>query len=293
MSSYQVREDVSLILQIPLGKVRVIQPVIGGAFGGKNAGLPIHFITTLLARKAGRPVKVVQTREEDFLTCRHRCCVSLEIKMGAKKDGTITAEYRKAIADQGAHIYYGPSVMSAVGIRGDLPYRFKNTKYEAKLVYTNKCPPGTFRGFGNTQACFPRESMLDMLAEKLGMDTAELKLRNCARPGDVSPHGWLLKSCGLAECIEKTVELSGWKEKKAKKQPRRGIGIASTGHETDMRVTPFGGSVSILKLLEDGRVQLLSGEGEYGQGGQTSSAMAIAEELEIPIEDIAHLLEPY
>jgi len=286
MWNSQVREAVSSALQIPLGKVRVIQPVIGGAFGGKMGGLPIHFITTLLARKAGRPVKVIQTREEDFITARHRCCVSLEVRMGAKKDGTITAEYRKAIGDQGAYMYLGPDFIITVGLRGDLLYRFKNTRYEGKLVYTNKCPPGAFRGFGNTQACFPRESLLDMLAEKLGMDTTELKLRNCARPGDVSPHGWPLNSCGLAECIEKTVESSGWKEKKAKKQPKRGIGIASTGHETDMRVLAFGGSVSILKLLEDGKVQLLSGEAEYGQGGQTSSAMAIAEELEIPMEDI-------
>ena len=290
MWNSKVREDLSSVMQIPVGKIRVIQPVIGGAFGGKNAGLPIHFIAALLAKKANRPVKIVHTREEDFLTARHRYCVSVEMKMGARKDGTITAENCKAIGDLGAYMYYGPNVILCVGIRGDLLYRLKNTRYEGKVVYTNKCPGGAYRSFGNLQACFPRESILDMLAERLGIDIAELKLKNCARPGDVSPHGWPLNSCGLAACIERTVEVSSWKEKKAKKQRQRGIGIASTGHETDMRVVDFGGSVSIVKLLEDGRVQLLSGEAEYGQGGQTSAAMAIAEELGLSAEDVEVML---
>jgi CO/xanthine dehydrogenase Mo-binding subunit len=134
---------------------------------------------------------------------------------------------------------------------------------------------------------FPRESIIDMLAAALGMDTAELKLKNCARTGDISPHGWYLNSVGVAECIEKATATAGWKEKKTQKRPGRGIGIASTCHETDDRLGGgFFGSVSFVKILEDGRIQVITGEADCGQGVHNAVAMTAAEELGVPPQDI-------
>ena len=287
MWNHLVREQISSYLRIPVGKIRVVQPFIGSCFGAKNTALPAHYIAVLLARKAGRAVRLVETRIEDFLTARQRGVTSLEVRMGAKRDGTITAEHRKAVIDCGAYVFYQPMSSVSLGTRGDLTLRLKNTRYDVKVVYTNKCPSGPDRSFANLEGTFPRESMLDMLSEKLGMDTVEFRLKNCARRGEVSPHGWPLNSCGLTECIEKAVVSSGWKEKKAEKRPGIGIGIASMGHESDMRHQPgFGGTVIFVKLLEDGRVQLLTGENEYGQGAHTCFAMTVAEELGIPVENV-------
>jgi len=282
-----MRDELSRTLQIPIGKVRVLQYHVGGAFGGRFTMYPLHFITALLSMKTGRPVRTVLTRTEEFTVTRHRSCVHTHMKLGAKKDGTITAIQTNVIVDNGAYQYLARRMASHMCCRSDANYRFKNIKYNCKNVYTNKTGIGTFRSFGDVQMTFPRESMIDILAEKLGMDTAELKLKNCARTGDISPHGWHLNSVGVAECIEKATAMAGWKGKKAKKQPNRGIGIASTCHETDDRNRDgFFGSVTFIKILEDGRIQVITGEGEYGQGAHNACAMVAAEELGVPLENV-------
>jgi CO/xanthine dehydrogenase Mo-binding subunit len=282
-----MRDELSRTLKLPIGKVRVLQHHVGGAFGGRYSFFQHHFIACLLAMKSGRPVKLVLTRTEEFVIQRHRSRNYAEFKIGAKKDGTITAIETNIIVDNGAYQYLARRMATHMCCRSDANYRFKNIKYNCKNVYTNKTGIGTYRSFGDAQMTFPRESMMDMLAEKLGMDTAELKLKNCARTGDTSPHGWHLNSVGVAECIEKATAAVGWKEKKAKKQAKRGVGIASTCHETDDRFGDgFMGSVTIIKVLEDGTLQLITGEGEYGQGVFNACALVAAEELNVPLENI-------
>lgn len=282
-----MRDELARTLKIPIGKVRVLQHHVGGAFGGRYSFFPLHFITCLLAMKSGRPVKIVLTRTEEFIIQRHRSRNYAEFKIGAKKDGTITAIQTNIIVDNGAYQYLARRMASHMCCRSDANYRFKNIKYNCKNVYTNKTGIGTYRSFGDAQMTFPRESMIDILAEKLGMDTAELKLKNCARTGDISPHGWHLNSVGVAECIEKATAAGGWKAKKAKKQPGRGMGIASTCHETDDRFGDgFMGSVTFIKILEDGSLQLITGEGEYGQGVFNACALVAAEELGVLPENV-------
>jgi CO/xanthine dehydrogenase Mo-binding subunit len=129
--------------------------------------------------------------------------------------------------------------------------------------------------------------MMDILAEKLGMDTAELKLKNAIRTGDVTVHGSPINSCGLSECIQKTAESAGWKEKRANKKFGRGIGMASMVHESDSRQTDgFAGTVAFVRILEDGRINVMTGEAEYGQGGDTAYAMVAAEELGVPLDHV-------
>ena len=282
-----MRDELARTLKVPISKVRVLQHHVGGAFGGKFTMYPLHFITCLLSMRTGRPVKTVLTRTEEFIIQRHRSRNYAEFKIGAKKDGTITAIQTNIIVDNGAYQYLGRRMATHMCCRSDANYRFKNIKYNCKNVYTHKTGIGTYRSFGDAQMTFPRESMIDMLAEKLGIDTAELKLKNCARTGDISPHGWHLNSVGVAECIEKATAALSWKDKKAKKRPKRGVGIASTCHETDDRFGEgFMGSVTFVKILEDGGLQIITGEGEYGQGTHNACALVAAEELRVRLENV-------
>ena len=282
-----MRDELARTLKMPISKVRVLQNAVGGAFGSRFSIYPLHFITCLLAIKAMRPVKTVLSRREDMVKQRYRSRNLTEFRIGAKKDGTITAVQTNVIVDNGAYQYLSRRMASHMCCRSDANYRFKNIKWNCKNVYTNKGPIGTYRSFGDAQMTFPREQMMDILAEKLGMDTAELKLKNCAQTGDISPHGWHLNSVGVTECIEKATAAIGWKEKKARKQTKRGVGIASTCHETDDRFGDgFMGSVTFIKILEDGSLQIITGEGEYGNAVHNACAIVAAEELRVPLEHI-------
>jgi len=287
-----IRDELAYVLNIPISKVRVLQDNVGGAFGAKFTGLQLHHITALLAMKAGRPVKITLGRDEDFSTLRHRSGIRINWKLGAKKDGIICAQHTKFLLDQGAYIYMIKRMLTHMCCRNDGLYCIKNIKHEAKAVYTNKATIGTYRSFGDVQMSFGREQMVDILAEKLGMSVIELKLKNAHRKGDATPHGWKLGSCGLIDCINQVSKGIKWKEKKAKMQEGCGIGIASTCHETDDRTTNGSyGSVTYIKLLEDGRVQLFTGEADTGQGSHNAFAMTAAEELGIPVQHVEVL--PY
>ena len=176
--------------------------------------------------------------------------------------------------------------------RNDSVYRIPAIRTDAKLVYTNKSPVGAYRGYGNPQNTFAFDSQLDMIAEELGLDPAELRLKNATRPGDVTVHGWKITSCGLPEAVEHVVEVSGWKEKRGKRrQIRRGIGMACTIHEVDDRHSDsFAGSNAHVEVLQDGEVVIYSGEGEYGQGRDTTFCQLAAEVIGVPLQSVRILL---
>jgi len=287
MWPHGIRLDLATILDLPLSKIRVINCYAGGCFGEKIRIAWSIACAVLLAKKVGRPVKMADTREEALQSARHRSATKIRMKLGAKKDGTITTEDATWIHDNGAYTFHARQVVLDGCLRNDAIYRWKNTRWDIYVVYTNKGVTANFRGHGSAQPTFVRESMMDILAEKLGMDTAELKIKNAVRPGDTSVHGWRTPSAGLVECIEKTAEASGWKEKRAKKEFGRGIGMASVIHESDWRIFPgVGGTTAFVELLDDGRVKIRTGEAEYGQGGDTSQAICAAEELCIPLDQI-------
>lgn len=282
-----VRDELALVLQIPQSKVRVVQNAVGGAFGARFTGLPVHHIAAALAIKAGRPVKHTLSRFEDFLTQRNRSNLKIHWKMGALRDGTLTAVQSKFLFDQGAYVYMIKRMLTHMCCRSDGLYRVPNIRHEATAAYTNKTPNGTFRSFGDLEMAWGREQTIDLMAHKLGLSPLEMRLKNAHRRGDVSAHGWQLNSCALTDCLKAASEELGYADKLTHKKVFRGVGLACTCHETDDRTTEGSyGSVTYIKLLEDGKVNVLTGEADTGQGSHNAIAMTVAEELGLPMSDI-------
>jgi CO/xanthine dehydrogenase Mo-binding subunit len=285
---FRARMYMSQALSIPEHKIRIIQPNVGGGFGGKISINHIFPISALLSMKTGRPVKIELSREEDFMTGRARISTQIDLKMGFKKDGTIVAKSSVIIADTGASAGTAPSVLAAAAVRPDNLYRIAHIKCLANLVYTNKAPRGPFRGYGNTETTFAQESMIDVAAEKLGIDPVELRLKNATQKGDVTAHGWIINSCGLSESLQRAAEESGWKEKRQKLGENRGIGVACQVHVGGNRaVHPiYDGSGAIVRIDQNGKVQVVSGESEIGQGAYTLFAQIASEEIGVSVEDV-------
>ena len=287
-SPFRARMYISQATGIPEDKIRVIQPYVGGGFGGKIIINRIYPISTLLSMKTGRPVKIILSREEDFITGRAMVSTIVDLKMGFKKDGTIIAKSSVITADTGSSAGSSPSVMIAAATRPDNIYRIPNIKCTANLVYTNKVHRGPYRGYGNTQTIFAQECLLDIAAEKLGIDPVELRLKNATQKGDLTAHGWIINSCGLIESLEKAAAASGWREKRKKPGKNYGIGVACQVHVSGNRaVHPiYDGSAAIVRLDQNGKVQVVSGESEIGQGAHTIFTQIAAEGLGVRVEDV-------
>ena len=179
------RVTYSRALGIPEDHIRIIQMPIGGAFGGKLE-YKLHALCALLARETRRPVKMVNTREEDFQAGLPRVPMYIRMKLGVRKDGSLAAKETEIIADSGAYVNYAHGILLSACHRHDNLYRIKNIHTKGSLVYTNKVATGCFRGFGNPQVHFAYESVLDMAAAELGVDPAEFRLKNATRAGDVT-----------------------------------------------------------------------------------------------------------
>ena len=274
-------------LDVPMGKLRVVQTVIGGAFGGKLEQKQ-YLVAAILARKAKRPVKIVNRRDEEFQTSMPRVPMVIYLKLGVKKDGMLTAKEHRIYADNGAYTKYATAVLNLGTYRVDGLYRLRNIRNENYLVYTNKVPTSAFRGFGNPQITFAVESMIDQLAEGIGMDALELRLRNAAERGDVTAHGFKYVSCGLKECLEKTAAAIGWKTKRGQKNIRRGVGISATSHVCGNRsfFPLFDGATAYARVDEGGKIRIITGEVEVGQGLLTAYAAICAEEMGVPLSEV-------
>ncbi|MDP2643847.1 MAG: xanthine dehydrogenase family protein molybdopterin-binding subunit [Desulfobacterales bacterium] len=285
MDPFVVRHFLSEGLDIPESKVRVIQPYIGGAFGAKGELLRQYVVCALLAKKVGKPVRIVNTREEELTSTRPLMPLTVQVKIGVKKDGTFIALHIKSLADAGAYGRAPKMMIEGLGRPTGL-YRCPNVRLEGKTVCTNKVPVGPYRSFGSFQVMFGFESVLDMIAGKLGIDPAELRLKNVHKTGDVSILGAKIDSCGIEDCIGKITEYAHWRKKKANKQSNRGIGIACSSYLSESRVMDFGGSVAFIKILEDGRIGIISGELDWGQGTATIFRQIAAEELGVSLKDV-------
>ncbi|HHY38352.1 MAG TPA: molybdopterin-dependent oxidoreductase [Clostridia bacterium] len=281
----------SKALGIPMSHLRVIQAPMGGGFGGKMEN-NLHLIAAVLAKATGKPVKMVYSREEDFIATNPRVPMKIDIKIGVASDGRILAKEVRIIASNGGRTCYGVPILGTACFRIDTLYRFENVKADGYLVYTNTVPTGCFRGFGNAQMTFALESALDAVAEELRMDPAELRLRNAPEAPYVSVHGWEVNSCGLKECISKVVEASGWREKRAEKRTGYGIGIACCDHVSGYRafIPWFDGSAALVRITEDAKVKVYSGEVDLGQGLKTVLAQIASEVLSVPLHDVT--IEP-
>lgn len=272
-------------LNLPLEKIRVVVPYYGGAFGAKME-TNLHLIAGLLSQKTRRPVRMVNPRDEDFMAGNPRVPMYIDLKLGAKKDGTLTAKEVRVIGAAGGRAVYSMVIVATACYRVDSLYRFRNLRTEGLTVYTNTVPTSCFRGFGNAQMTFALESSMDMVAEAIGMDPAELRLINGHQTGDVSIHGWKIGSCGLAECIRRATEASGWKAKRAEARTARGIGLSCCNHVSGNRAfaREFDGGAGIVRIGREGKVLVYHGESDMGQGQKTAFAQIVAEELGIPLE---------
>jgi CO/xanthine dehydrogenase Mo-binding subunit len=293
-SVHRTQQRLADVLDLPTSRIRVIQTYVGGSFGGKLGEDSALVITATLAFRCRRPVRLVNTRVEDFQGMRPRMPVRMMLKMGVKADGEIVAKETAIFGDNGAYTGLSGEVMLVTAARLDSLYRQTNVRTHARLVYTNNVPSGGFRGFGVPQMAFPLDSHMDALAEKLGMDPIELRLRNVVQPGDTTVHGWEIGSCELSRCLAEARKAIGWDAKRAGRTTapamsgkRRGVGVGCSLHVSGARqVADWDGSTMIVKFNPDGRAVIVCGEGDIGQGGTTVLTQIAAEVLGIPPEHI-------
>lgn len=278
------------ILGIPTNKVRFVCPYVGGAFGARAVICPYQVIGAILAKKAGKPVKVEFSRGEDLA---HACVAPsfiIRLKTGVKKNGKFTARQIQGIGDCGAHPYYSIYQLHCGVVRmGCNLYKIPNLKYDEIAVYTNNpVRPVAYRAFGNPQMAWAIESEADIIADKLGMDPIELKLKNLFEPGEITPLGWGFASYGLPECIKKAAEATNWSEKRKEKVPNRGIGMACVIHSSADKASFGPVSTDSVTLIgsEDGSFTLYIDQSELGGGLQTVVQQIVAEILGTRLEDI-------
>ncbi|MDF1591127.1 MAG: xanthine dehydrogenase family protein molybdopterin-binding subunit [Desulfobacterales bacterium] len=278
---HRLRKDLAEALGLPLKKIRVISPpYMGGGFGAKG-GLKVETLCIALALKTkGRPVKMVLTREEVFTSSLVRHPSVIKMKTGVKKDGRILAREVDLIYDTGAYSEKGPTVCQQASTAAAGPYNIPHVKVTGYCVYTNRPIAGAFRGYGHTQAAWAHESQMDIIAAELGINPVEIRLKNAVREGDISPTGQqILNSVGLTECIEKATADVRWEEPGKK---FHGKGFACGYKNTK---TPSGSS-AIVKVSQDGSVELLTSTVEIGQGAKTILAQMVAEEIGVPVAAI-------
>jgi CO/xanthine dehydrogenase Mo-binding subunit len=284
---FLARGRYAMALGVSERDVRVIQAEVGGGFGGKSGDDNCAVICALLARKAGKMVKLINTREDEFRGTRPRMPIRYAVRLGFSSDGTVLAKAIDVTADNGAYTGKSMAVASTATVRHDALYRYPATRSRTRLVYTNLTPTGAFRGFGSVQSDWAVEQAWDIAAHRLGIDPADLLRMNAVRSGDRSTHDHRITSCELVECIDRAVEMIGWHEKRAHPAPNRGLGIACSIHVNGRR--SFGdwdGSSAIVRINEDGRATIISAEGEIGQGSRTSLCIIAAEALGLPLADV-------
>ncbi|MBI3157568.1 MAG: xanthine dehydrogenase family protein [Burkholderiales bacterium] len=289
------RREFAEYLGIDPGRVRIIQPPIGGGFGSKLDIYPFEVICVYLARATGRPVRMVFTREEEFLASPTRQPVLLTLRSGCKKDGTLTFRSVRTLHDNGAYTSWGATTPFVMMQTFSSLYRVPHCDYHTLAVYTNNPYAGSFRGYGNLQATFAVEAHMDKLAQAIGMDPLAFRQKNAQVPGESTGQGIVFRSCGFQDCLHTAAERSDFVRKHREylarqKVPgtiKRGIGIASMLHVGGgAKIYPSDGCGTILKLDDFAHVTLITGASEIGQGSETVLAQLVCEELGLPISAV-------
>lgn len=269
-------------------RVRVIKPLIGGAFGSKLEPHAHEYIAILLSHTTGKPVKIVFTREEEFKATSPRQPAIIHIAQGCDGEGKLTFRDVRLLMDAGAHgggALLCPSVMM---MATSSLYRVPHVRFRADFVYTNNTYCQAMRGYGNPQVTFAIESQIDVLAEKAGVDPVEFRLLNVNMPGDVTPQNFHLTTCGLRECISEVAKRLGWRDRrKGSVESNRGVGIASLIHVGGgARIFKSDGCGTIIKVDDFGTVNVFTGATDIGQGAETVIAQIVSEEIGVLPEDI-------
>ncbi|RLA85271.1 MAG: aldehyde oxidase, partial [Deltaproteobacteria bacterium] len=275
----------SNLLGLPLNRVRVRHTTIGGAFGGRSEVQPADFIASLLSMKTGRPVKLVLTREENATCSRQVHDVIATIKTGVKRDGTIVAKQFKVIYDGGAYSSTGPIATSVPYYVYEETYRLPNVRYDGYRVFTNKGIRGMYGCHGRA-FLVGNEMQLDMIAEELGIDPMEIRLKNGLKAGEETATRSKIKSCGLQEAIRTAAEKASWKEKRQKLPKGKGIGMGCVAIMCGFPMGFRSGSSCYVKFNDDGQATIVTGIVDNGQGNESLAVQIASEVLGIPMEDI-------
>ena len=294
---FHVRRIIAPLLGIPVRRIRVIKPRIGGGFGGKQEIL-IEDLCGMLTLRTGRPVRLEYTREEELTAARTRHPQIVTLRTGVR-DGRFTAIEMKVLENSGAYGTHALTVMSVTGSRALSLYRSPNIRYEARAVYTNLAVGGAFRGYGSPQGFFALESHVDEIALALGEDPLEFRRRNHVQEGESTPiaevlgeggegYPQLIRSSSLPRAIELGAEAVGWQQKRAAARGdgplRRGVGMAIVMQASGIPGVDMG--AASIKMNEDASFNLLVGATDIGTGADTMFCQMAAETLRVPVEKI-------
>ncbi|MGA2149132.1 MAG: xanthine dehydrogenase family protein molybdopterin-binding subunit [Bryobacteraceae bacterium] len=274
----------------PLGlshkDIRVIAPSVGGGFGGK-AGVSCEIIAAALATAVkGQPVKLMWSRAQEFYNTYQRQGLVANVKLGVKRDGSITALEHTLYWDAGAYVEYGANVVNAVGLSATGPYRVDNVKIDSICMYTNLPPGGPYRGFGYSEFFFGLESHITRAAERLGIDPVAFRRRNMIREGDTLAYGAPMNANGLAEAIDRTAEAIRWGQMETASAPHKSIGKSLVLFWKAPAMPPNAASSAFLKFNEDASLNILISGMDIGQGLLTVMAQIAAEILTVPVSKI-------
>ena len=287
---HYLHRQLARVLQMPASQIRVIATPNGGAFGGKCDPANHEMVVSKAALILGRPVKICLTREEVFYQHRGRHPVLMRMRTGVTKDGRLTGMHLQTLLDGGAYGSHGPASTFYTGVLTPVTYELPRFRFEACRVFTNKPPCGPKRGHGTPQPRFGQEVQLDKIAEKLRLDPAEMRMRMVTKADSLTANWLKIGSTGLAECIRKVVEISGWKDKHRKLPAGRGVGLACSAYMCGAGVSIYWNKMphSGVQLLLDrsGQVTVLCGATEIGQGSDDVLAAIVAEVLGISTVDV-------
>jgi CO/xanthine dehydrogenase Mo-binding subunit len=284
---FNVRAALAHMFGLPEDQVRVILRTLGGAYGSKTF-MHTEPIAAVLARKTGRPVKLVYTREETFLATNRHPLVST-MKIGVKNDGTLLAKKVEAYFNTGAYADSGPGVAQKGGYASVGPYRIPNVSIDSHAVYTNLPRNGAFRGYAVTQIAFASEALMDMAAERIGMDPLEFRLKNLLHNGDTFATGQMMEDVRFEECLVDAARAIDWEAGRKRITPDgklrgKGLCVLLKG-----MLTP-GTSKAAVEITANGEAKLYSGTVEVGQGARTIIAQIAGEVLGIHYDDFQVLL---
>jgi 4-hydroxybenzoyl-CoA reductase subunit alpha len=287
---YYVHKMLARTLGMREADIRVIKPHIGGGFGCRTETLQSELVAGILARKAARPVRLVLSREETFITHRGRPESDIRMKVGMTRDGTITAVDFTAIQRGGAYSGYGIVTILYAGSMIFALYDLKNARYEGYRVLTNTPPCGAFRGHGTVKTRFAFEALIDEMAIELGLDPFAVRRANLLRAPTRTENDLLVNSYGLEQCLDWVEQASGWNQRRGKLGPYKGLGMACShyisGASKPKHWTGEPHATVHLKVDWDASVTLLTGAAEIGQGSSTVLAQCVAETLGVDMDRI-------
>ncbi|MFA7468657.1 MAG: xanthine dehydrogenase family protein molybdopterin-binding subunit, partial [Desulfotomaculaceae bacterium] len=287
---HYLHRQLSIVLEMPMNKIRVTLPAIGGAFGGKGEASPADFCAALLSRKIGRPVKVTYERSEVFATNKGRHPCHMKMKIGLDQDGYIQAVDFDNTLDGGAYAGWGIVVMFYTASMIHLPYKVPNARARVRRVYTNKPTCGAMRGLGGVQPRYAMECMLDEMAEMMGISPYELKMKNAVESGYLSVSNLHVPHTEYKKCLQTAVEKSGYLEKHGKLPFGKGIGLAGGYYISGTAYTLYQAykphTTVLIRVDTEGGVTVHCAAADIGQGCNTVMAQMAAEELGIRYEDV-------